>query len=424
MAKLPAKYSVDAPHHRLRRKFQELTKFQTQKGVDELNELATNPDLLWAHYVMGIDPLTRKIVDTRFEDTPGLMNPLSHWGSRKAARDRYEWISPRTQLEPPVPDAPERTLMANFDISNPLWVNDNGLRDPSNHIVGGLNHPFNESGRVAQMLKDEGIEVQPQKVGDKLITQDPRIITENPESAKNVEDILQRHGFDSILYRNIQEDPGSITAVPLGENRIFAPDGRRIRQAAGTAGAAGLLTAAAPEQAVAEMDPDAELAKLQMAHTLITGQGPEEEDYTNELLRQATEEAYKETRPSLRMKALIEILAYRQRLNHDIQTKPGKSLASIPVGAAEEVWKTANMLGEGWSALNHFIDQNDEPTKIDHLLDYSTSKQEQLSDFITDELGLPQSVRTMGGITGAGGLATKGAKKGAETLYDLYRLGL
>ena len=172
------------------------------------------------------------------------------------------------------------------------------------------------------------------------------------------------------------------------------------------------------------MDPDAELAKLQMAHALITGQGPEEEDYTNELLRQATEAAYKETRPSLRMKALMEIMAWRQRLNQDIQEHPIRSAASIPVGAAEGVWDTANMLGRGWSALNHFIDQNDKPTKIDHLLDWSENKREGVRDFITDDLGLPQTARTVGEFTGVGGVSTKGAKKGAEVLYDLYRLGL
>ena len=157
---------------------------------------------------------------------------------------------------------------------------------------------------------------------------------------------------------------------------------------------------------------------------LITGQGPEEEDYTNELLRQATEAAYKETQPSLRMKALMEIMAWRQRLNQDMREKPIRSLASIPVGATEGAWDTANMLGRGWSALNHFIDQNDEPTKIDHLLDWSEGKREDVRDYLTDELGLPQTVRTAGEFTGAGGLSTYGAKKGAEVLYDLYRLGL
>ena len=172
------------------------------------------------------------------------------------------------------------------------------------------------------------------------------------------------------------------------------------------------------------MDPDAELAKLQMAHTLITGQGPEKEDYTEELLRKATEAAYKESKPSMRMKALMEIMAYRQRLNQDIQEKPLRSLASIPVGAAEGVWDTANLLGEAYTTLDHFVDQSDEATKIDQLLEWSQDKRENLREYLSDDLGLPQSVRTMGELTGAGGLSTVGAKKGAETLYDLYRLGL
>lgn len=175
---------------------------------------------------------------------------------------------------------------------------------------------------------------------------------------------------------------------------------------------------------MADFDLDKQAALLDLTHKIITGQGPEEEDYGEEKLRQAALEAYKDaTHVPMWIKAVIKAAAYRKQLNKDIQERPLQSAAAIPVGAAEGVWDTANMLGEGWSALNHFIDQSEEPTRIDDLLEMSTNAREGVRDKF-DDLGLPQSVRTMGEFTGAGGAATKGARKAADTLYDIYRFGL
>lgn len=407
--------------------------FENDPRAKELIDLITSPEAKWAHYTHS---------PTYFEDTPGAVAPLWHVGTDQAADDRMNDIGDAFSGNDRIIPIQMR------DIKNPAFIHDNGLGSPMQHYTAQFMHPDVKSYEKHQYRPDQQMVTKgPFKAGgpgrapkdvfvddpiidikDQQIAFDPNFRThpDHVKAAKEVEKHYLNAGYDALVYPNSVEDPGSISMVPLKENTVFnSRTGKRIKQAAGTAGAAGLLAAGGSGSTEAEeFNPDAELAKLQLTHALVTGQGPEEEDPVEEMLRKATEEAYKETRPSVRMQALMEIMAFRAKLNSDIKDDPVRSAASIPVGAAEGMWDTANMLGRGWSWLNHKVDGTEEPTRMDDLLDWSEGKRENTRDFLTDKLGLPQSVRTVGEFTGAGGASTIGAKKAADTLYDIYRLGL
>lgn len=127
------------------------------------------------------------------------MAPLSHFGTRAAARERlFDW-----------PEA--RLISGLLDIRNPLFLPDiNGLHDPEPFARLILSR---EDARAR--LPDDFLE---------------RVLAAEQDAGEGQEEIvkqLQEAGFDGIGYRNHHEDPGSMSWVIFSSEQLHVlRDGR------------------------------------------------------------------------------------------------------------------------------------------------------------------------------------------------------
>ena len=389
--------------------------------VRELTEILLDPDTPWAHVTAS---------DKLWEATPGSGRGFFHIGSpaaaehRSNARDDYLTSlenEVRRQLgneEKPLEESLRTLPIELRNIDNIAWGVDNGLITPNDHLLaqrpltgtlGDLEYGspiVQQRPVVPEDQIREGFYGGPVAPGGHYVN-DPGIMIPNtttgdPAYQAAVDNVSKRYqdaGYDAVVYPNREEDYGSLSLYPVKRGTLFNKlTGENIYNVGGAAVLGGLL---APE-------------------------GAEAADFSIDHLQQLDEYV-----PEPKVGAVTKFIAdmatdfagWREQVNKDLQENPVAALASIPIGAIEEVWAGTNLALEGWTALDKFIDQNDDVRRVDQLLDKSYEYKDKFGDFFTEQ-GFPESWRTVGGITGVGGVATKGAKKGADTLYDLYRLGL
>lgn len=126
---------------------------------------------------------------TRAGFRPEDIAPLSHFGTRQAARDRMGgWRG--------TPDPEARVISGFLDIRSPLWCED--IND-----VHGLDH-------FMAIARRAGVDSAGRE----------RIATaeEEGQGAQALVEALRSAGHDGLAYRNLHEDPGSVSWV------LFEPD--------------------------------------------------------------------------------------------------------------------------------------------------------------------------------------------------------
>jgi len=122
--------------------------------------------------------------------------PLSHFGTRAAARERMGgWHGD-------VPDG-VRLISAFLDLRNPLWLSD-----------------LNDVHDVRRLLNLIAFSEADKAFDDALRA---RILDHEQQTGEGMEMLaicLREVGYDGIAYRNLHEDPGSISWVPTGPDQI------------------------------------------------------------------------------------------------------------------------------------------------------------------------------------------------------------
>lgn len=376
----------------------------TPENLQELNNLLANPNRVWYHSTPGyIEDQHNIKPEDYFENKSDEFKGFFHLGTKQAADDRAHEVG---RVEPHA-----RTIEANLNIdpNKVHWVYDQGLGHTSDYLLGDRSMDYSTGELFSMPLNRRGLITPdsdiyidtdtPYGIRD-LKHKDEYWRSQDPQVVADAEDEMRDLGIEALAYKNTSEDAGGISIVPIARNTVYnAKTGNRIKEMATPIAGGGLLAA----------DSDAEAA-----------------DFSTDYLHQLDEYV-----PEPKVGAVTQFIAdmatdfagWREQVNKDLRENPVAALASIPIGAIEEVWAGTNLALEGWTALDKFIDQNDDVRRVDQLLDKSYEYKDKFGDFFTEQ-GFPESWRTVGGITGVGGVATKGAKKGADVLYDLYRLGL
>ena len=131
-----------------------------------------------------------------FQPTLNRFNPLSHFGTLKAAEDRLKEKARREKIK-----TPGRVYEVVLDIKNPFVAKD----------FAGVHSPTH----FAFDLKDRKLISQEEMVAITHLAGDPR-------QAQALIKKLRELGFDSIAYKNKYEDKGSTSYVILDPSQVVS----------------------------------------------------------------------------------------------------------------------------------------------------------------------------------------------------------
>ena len=403
----------------IKRQYDEIDQRILRGGVDindpqvrDLTEILLSDEVPWAHSTPA---------NKLFEATPEGANSFFHIGSPEAAAQRAttqdDYMSVlqneihRAKGTPEVPleDSLRSIPLELRNIDNVAYGVDNGLITPLDHLLTQRPLPGNRQYDEFGKTVDQPMVVQPDelieggyglpKPAGEMFVNDPDIVIPNlhssdPRYQKAADKVIQRYqdeGIDAVVYPNREEDYGSLSIFPTKRGTVFNKlTGEKVYSAGGV----GVLGAAS--------------------------QDAEADDYSfempgSEVIEKYAPESQVGGVSKFVMDMVTDFAGWRNNVNTDLYDDPLMALAAIPIGAIEEAWDLGNLAVEGWTALDKFIDQNDEPRRADQLLDKSEHYKNEFSEFF-DEQGFPRSWRTVGGLTGLG-VGSKAGKKGAELLY-------
>lgn len=203
------------------------------------------------------------VASEQFEGKGGF-KPFSHFGTQKAAEDRFSatFEEAKARLSRQSPNRGNREEMTNeefFDesfaqgedftprtvpvhlkIDNPLEVRDNGLSDAHSHMQAAI-------GGMVDKVPDEKLE--------NYIALFKATGNNEEQKFAQIRRMLEEEGYDGLSYVNYSEDVGSTSLVPLRPQQVRSPNAEFKNPKsgsimAGTAGAAVVGTGASlPQEA-------------------------------------------------------------------------------------------------------------------------------------------------------------------------------
>ena len=179
-----------------------------------------DPSLIQAYH---FSPHAEAIIES------GRLNPLSHFGSKRAANERYENVVATNRLL-----VPERRLEnphgavfpVDLDMRNPLRITDYLRHDPET-IAGLVDRALARPTRPNDMMPwtARSIEGPASKAIENLDT--------DAAKARALDDLLTSRGYDGLIYRNAYEGggdsyianhPGTVKSSMSG-NALYGPGG-------------------------------------------------------------------------------------------------------------------------------------------------------------------------------------------------------
>jgi GH24 family phage-related lysozyme (muramidase) len=189
-----------------------------------------------------------------FEEKGGF-RPFSHFGTKKAAEDRFtDEVKNRGSFDPgqlrDKSGAP-RTVPAHLNIQNPLQVRDNGLVDAHSHMQAAI------QGLIGKI---------PEEKLENYVALFKATGRNEEQQFAQIRRMLEAEGYDGMKYVNMAEDAGSESLIAIRPQQVRSPnaefkDPKSGNIMAGTAGAAVVGTGASlpqdadagtPEENVAE----------------------------------------------------------------------------------------------------------------------------------------------------------------------------
>lgn len=141
---------------------------------------------------------------------------LSHFGTLAAASHvlgKSELLSP---LEPPRGDVGgSRVYPVYLRIEHPVWMTDTGEQHGPTHLLEAIylyavEHSNEKLADALNELRNDWEEVYG----------DPEYAPDEGPRLRQLIKLLRSLGYDGIVYRNIEEDPGSVSWVPFSKKQI------------------------------------------------------------------------------------------------------------------------------------------------------------------------------------------------------------
>jgi len=141
---------------------------------------------------------------------------LSHFGTLAAASQVVDRDDMLKVLEPPRGDVGgSRVYPVYLRIEHPVWMADTGEQHGPSHLLEGIytyaiEHNDTRLAGALKSLNDEWVETY----GDAEYAPD-----EGPRLRQLIK-LLRSLGYDGVVYRNIEEDPGSLSWMPFSKAQI------------------------------------------------------------------------------------------------------------------------------------------------------------------------------------------------------------
>jgi hypothetical protein len=165
-----------------------------------------------AAFLAGNHP---EVPDVVYHSTKGdfhEFHPLSHFGTKQAAHDRY---SPDLNLSSGVSVIP-----AHISMKKPLDMGtERGWMDNSEMLHDVADRLERSHGEVANKIREHA---------DWLMDNDQR--HGSPEGLRHqgaAADLIKSTGYDGLIYTNTEEDPGSRSFVPMGPGQVKSTIGNQ-----------------------------------------------------------------------------------------------------------------------------------------------------------------------------------------------------